>query len=868
VEIEPLVVGRERRTYTSLVVAWVLVNLLFWIWWLQPGRIETTWLYVLFTAAFAYDVTFVPSMYLLFVRRLSRPVPIPAPEDLKVALITLCVPRAEALDVIVREMEALVRVRYPHDSWILDEGNSPEVRGAAERLGVRYFTREGMNRYNRSGPPFQAKTKAGNVNAWLDAHGHSYDFFVQFDVDHEPARNYLDHVLGFFADSRVAWVQAPSIYGNLENWVSRGAAEQELILQGPLQQGFFGTCGTPFIIGSHCTYRMSAIREIGGFQPTRAEDHLDTVVLAGRGYQGVYTPEVIAIGRGPDTFETYLRQQFAWALSLMQVLIHHSPQLLWRHRPMQVIQFLFAQSWYMLWSTSLFILAVLPLLVLLTGQRPANTPFGVFVVQCLPIALATTAIWSWTRRWEVHRGVRLSWRGVILQVARWPIVFWALVNLILGVKHPYMITPKGVQTSLPQFALQNQAIYLIGVWLTCGVVGWTLWQSGTAGSVDAVGYLPDHLKGFLLLALWGAVFPLAVLSTNVAADLRELSHRVSFPSMIRLRLVPLSTMLVTGALVGFVGTASAERVLSTPARTTPVVEADHATVLTSTSTELAPGPLPMELPTDSDSIIVGAYDPRNELVYEPLALEHHFLRQDQPDSLAAALERARNVRVVMVTLEPFPADGQTTSALEAVGHGDKDEEIRAVARVVASANPQIVLIRWGHEMELIGLYPWSIDDPALYRAAFRHAVQVFRETGAWNARWVWSPAGESSAASYYPGADVVDYVGLTVLGSEEWDRAQGLAPRSFSELLESRYEVVAPFLKPVIIPELGVSGPPERQKEWLLDAATALPAFPLVRAVSYFDEVNAPNTWVETLPDWRVSPTSLAEFVSRVASPR
>jgi hypothetical protein len=32
----------------------------------------------------------------------------------------------------------------------------------------------------------------------------------------------------------------PSIYGNLSHWVARGTAEQELVLKGPLQQGFHG----------------------------------------------------------------------------------------------------------------------------------------------------------------------------------------------------------------------------------------------------------------------------------------------------------------------------------------------------------------------------------------------------------------------------------------------------------------------------------------------------------------------------------------------------------------------------------------------------------------------------------------------------
>jgi beta-mannanase len=33
-----------------------------------------------------------------------------------------------------------------------------------------------------------------------------------------------------------------------------------------------------------------------------------------------------------------------------------------------------------------------------------------------------------------------------------------------------------------------------------------------------------------------------------------------------------------------------------------------------------------------------------------------------------------------------------------------------------------------------------------------------------NARWVWSPAGEPDALVFYPGDDVVSYVGLTCPG--------------------------------------------------------------------------------------------------------
>ena len=138
--------------------------------------------------------------------------------------------------------------------------------------------------WNQPSAPFQRKTKAGNVNSWLDAYGELYSHFTQLDIDHVPVPDYLDRVLGYFVDPKVKWVQAPSLYGNHEaSWSARGSTEQEFGLQGPLQMGFFGFSRTPFIIGSHSTYDMAAIRSINGFQPTRAEDHLDTVYLAAKG---------------------------------------------------------------------------------------------------------------------------------------------------------------------------------------------------------------------------------------------------------------------------------------------------------------------------------------------------------------------------------------------------------------------------------------------------------------------------------------------------------------------------------------------------------------------------------------------------------
>jgi cellulose synthase (UDP-forming) len=880
----------------------------FWYIWFQANAGSvTSSLFIPLTIALAYDGTFLPLVYLYYVGRMRRPRPVSARAGLRVALITLCVPSTESLDVITAQLRALTQVSYPHDSWVLDEGNDPEVRREAERLGICYFSRRGVGRYNQPAAPFQAKTKAGNVNAWIDSHGSSYDYFVQFDIDHRPEPHYLDRVLGYFVDPMVGWVQAPSLYRNLENWIARGAAEQELVLQGPLQQGFYGSNQTPFIIGSHCTYRMSAIREIGGFQPTRAEDHLDSLVLATRGYRGVFVPEILALGQGPETFEMYLRQQFAWAYSMMQILFTRAPYLLWRCRPRQALQFLFAESWYPLWSTSMLVLFCAPTVALLASERPSAIDLPTFLLASAPLTTIQFVVWQWTRRWHLPPGLGLSWRGVTLHVARWPVIVWALINVVLRIRHPYMITPKGTQNDLPYLSLASQGLYVGLAIMSVGAI----WLHSVLGS-----RLND---GYVLCALLSALWMLLVVTTNVVGNVVALvRRRTNVFQIVRLRLVPVTIMCLVAlgiaqtvnkqagqieAASGLTGDSPWQPIavlaygLTNPSgrtRTSADLAFNAATVKPNTSpdvvagrsgsrsiaadasTLLARGPTrPATTPTEAarsvapvvlspGRIVVGAYDPQHALDSTPFGLDHVFLNDDEPGRLADALATARGQRILMATIEMARLPGNDSTTLEALLAGRYDANFKLLAQIVRNQKPQDVLIRWGQEMDLAGLYPWSVGDPSLYRAAFRRVVSLFRDAGATNARFVWSPAGTDRAVDFYPGADVVDYTGLTILGDATWDSLYGLPPQSFRDILQPRYDVLAPFAKPLILAEVGVSGSTARQSAWLAEAATSIGDFPAVRAFVYFNGVNAPNNHRATQPDWHLRPTDFARFVQRI----
>ena len=529
--------------YVLLLGLWLIVNVRFWAFWLEPANRGALVLWIPATFAFAYLLTGLPTFYWFYVGRMRRPTHVPAPPGLRVAMITLCVPSHESIDVIERQLRAIVAVRYPHDSWVLDEGGDPDVERLARSLGVRYFTRNGVPRWNQPGPPFQARTKAGNVNAWLDAlkaAGDDYEFFVQLDIDHRPRPQYLDRTLGQFVDPAVAWVQAPSVNANLDSWTARGQAEQDVVLQGPLQMGFYGHSGTPFIIGSHTTYRTASVRAIGGFQPTRAEDHLDTVVLSAAGYTGVYVPEIIAEGEGPEDLGTYLGQQFAWAYSMVQILLFHMPRLLRRYTWRQSTQFLIAQSWYTFWSLTIAVLWLLPIGALYSDRPITTMPLAEFLTYYLATVATSTLMWWASRHWFQPNEVRLSWRAMVLEVARWPIVLLAVINVILGIKRPYMITRKGTKSGAVPNGLRLYGLFvgLLAVGLSAVIVYTVVIRHG-------------QVQGYLGLVLLNSAFVLTFLIAAIALELGDLRRRLGSPgAALRARAGVLVTLAVLLAASG------------------------------------------------------------------------------------------------------------------------------------------------------------------------------------------------------------------------------------------------------------------------------------------------------------------------------
>ncbi len=158
----------------------------------------------------------------------------------------------EPVEMVMATVEAAVRIRYPHTTWVLDDGDRSELREAVVEAGGNYLTRSG----EWADRPRHAK--AGNLNnALLNTDG---EFVLILDADQIPASNILDSTLGWFRDPDVALVQTPQFFSNVGD--SDPLGSQAPLFYGPIQQGKDGW-NAAFFCGSNAVLRREALMQLG-----------------------------------------------------------------------------------------------------------------------------------------------------------------------------------------------------------------------------------------------------------------------------------------------------------------------------------------------------------------------------------------------------------------------------------------------------------------------------------------------------------------------------------------------------------------------------------------------------------------------------
>jgi cellulose synthase (UDP-forming) len=264
----------------------------------------------------------------------------------------------EPEEVVLATLAGCRALRYPHTTYLLDDGRRERMRELAELTGARYLTRED-----------NVHAKAGNLNAALTRT--EGDLVLMLDADHVPMPDALDALVGYFEDPRVAVVQSPHDFSNQDSvqHYAVGRHEQSLF--------FHAVCpgkdrhGAAFWCGSAALIRRCALLEIGGVATeTIAEDFHTTIRLQRHGWTSRYHDEVLVQGLAPHDLDGYLLQRDRWSRGNLAVFtLPESPLRARELRPLQRLSYFVSLAAYLAPPMRLLLLVTLAL-VLWAGWLP------------------------------------------------------------------------------------------------------------------------------------------------------------------------------------------------------------------------------------------------------------------------------------------------------------------------------------------------------------------------------------------------------------------------------------------------------------------------------------------------------------------
>ena len=240
-----------------------------------------------------------------------------------------------------------------------------------------------------------------------------------------------------------------------------------------------------------------------------------------------------------------------------------------------------------------------------------------------------------------------------------------------------------------------------------------------------------------------------------------------------------------------------------------------------------------------------------------------FLSMDSAWPAEQAAAAAASGHDLLICLEPQLSTGQAVP-LASILSGAWDEHLDGLSEA-ASAYPGQVVIRFAHEPNLDRL-PWSLDHPEPCVRDVQEWIATWRYVAsrhpAANVRWMWcvdsGDSGAILAESYWPGADVVDLLGI--------DAYNGFGPwMPPAELIGPMYERVT-ALHPAAglwLAETGCRpadpGEPHDKAAWFEDLLTST-QFPRLSTVSFFH--------ADKEQDWRITDPAVRETLATyLASP-
>jgi cellulose synthase/poly-beta-1,6-N-acetylglucosamine synthase-like glycosyltransferase len=395
------------------------------------------------------------------------PVPVEPEVGYRLCFYTCFVPASEDIGRLEKTLAGMTNqtygTRWPGivDAWVLDEGDSDEVKALCKKYGVNHWSRKNLPAVEFIIPPwtrasFARRTKHGNVNHfvyWLRCDGREYDFFAYVDCDHVPKPVFIERMLGYFRDPYVGCVVAPQTYenahpSNQSHTIVARLAESAQFVFHTLMQLAGNRTGSALMVGTNGIARAAALMEIGGLQPLITEDALTGLALSnrrGNRWKIISTPDELAVGLGPVTFRDMFSQQLRWAQGTNMIIMHHASQfrqLALRH-PRRFLHYCLLMLYYPTAALCFVLGVACCVLYAVTGTAGLEVSTWRWMGIYTDILAMLVCLFVWARRHNVSSmepEYSSGFGGLFMASMCAPVYVWALIKAIF--RHTRMPKPK------------------------------------------------------------------------------------------------------------------------------------------------------------------------------------------------------------------------------------------------------------------------------------------------------------------------------------------------------------------------------------------------------------------------------------------
>jgi len=408
-----------------------------------------------------FTIIFGRAVYLYQINQIKRANTFgPCPKNLSVAMATTIVPsrEIELLESKLDGMLAVFLLGNKLDCWVLDEEEDPRVKELVARYDSKhhsenrrffYFTRSGKKHYNQAASGnkyarYQRAQKAGNINAWLNSIDRDqYDIFTFLDLDHIPLPCYLENLLPFFRDKDIGFVQGPDSFRNRnKNFITRAASYERDAFFGIIHRCFYGL-RMPIVVGSHTTFRSSALEALGGYYPVHlTEDYLIMLQLRARKIRGVFTDQIVAVGELPENLSSFINQQCRWATGGLDLLLrhyfHYFKYFSWKER----LHFFVLLQYYAWGVFSIF--GKLALYYLVSSGLIHGLPLEIITVGVVIMIAWNLCNYAWQKQFFIENNTTRQFIEYALLSNLLSIyLFMSFIKAVFHPNQPFRVTAKG-----------------------------------------------------------------------------------------------------------------------------------------------------------------------------------------------------------------------------------------------------------------------------------------------------------------------------------------------------------------------------------------------------------------------------------------